>query len=156
MNRLLILLFIFTSIQLIAQDNRIPLDTAVVTTNTITIKGNKIPYKATTGMQPVWNSNGKIVASLYYTYYTRTDILEKSLAKEKIHLTSIQSHIHHHEKMCDMMEIKFNELRTLMMDDLGMIKTIKNMLGKHTLERVQMVATHLAEDLEQPPTSVVV
>ncbi|MFT5672858.1 MAG: carboxypeptidase C (cathepsin A), partial [Polaribacter sp.] len=78
MNRLLILLFIFTSIQLIAQDNRIPLDTTVVTTNTVTIKGKKIPYKATTGMQPVWNSNGKIVASLYYTYYTRTDILEKS------------------------------------------------------------------------------
>jgi carboxypeptidase C (cathepsin A) len=78
MNRLLILIFIFTSTQLIAQDYRIPLDTTVVTTNTVTIKGNKIPYKATTGMQPVWNSNGKIIAALHYTYYTRTDILEKS------------------------------------------------------------------------------
>ena len=107
--------------------------------------------------EKITTSNGLSTSIVKMKQVTsKTDILEKSLAKEKIHLTSIQSHIHHHEKMCDMMEIKFNELRTLMMDDLGMIKTIKNMLGKHTLERVQMVATHLAEDLEQPPTSVVV
>ena len=78
MNRLLILLFVFTVTFAIAQDKRIPQDTTVVTTNTVTIKGKKIPYKASTGMQPVWNSNGEIVASLYYTYYTRTDITEKS------------------------------------------------------------------------------
>ena len=78
MNRLLILLFVFTVTFAIAQDKRIPQDTIVVTTNTVTIKGKKIPYKASTGMQPVWNSNGEIVASLYYTYYTRTDITEKS------------------------------------------------------------------------------
>jgi carboxypeptidase C (cathepsin A) len=78
MNRLLILLFVFTVTFAIAQDKRIPQDTTVVTTNTVTIKGKKIPYKASTGMQPVWNSNGEIVASLYYTYYTRTDIIEKS------------------------------------------------------------------------------
>jgi carboxypeptidase C (cathepsin A) len=78
MNRLLILLFVFTVTFAIAQDKRIPQDTTVVTTNTVTIKGKKIPYKASTGMQPVWNRNGEIVASLYYTYYTRTDITEKS------------------------------------------------------------------------------
>lgn len=61
-----------------AQDHRIPLDTTVVTTNTVTIKGKKVPYKATTGMQPVWNDHGKIIASLYYTYYTRTDIKNKA------------------------------------------------------------------------------
>ena len=57
-----------------AQDHRIPLDTTVVTTNSVTIKGKVVNYKATTGMQPVWNENGKIIASLYYTYYKRTNI----------------------------------------------------------------------------------
>ncbi len=61
-----------------AQDHRIPLDTTVVTTNTATIKGKKVPYKATTGMQPVWDDHGEIIASLYYTYYTRTDIKNKA------------------------------------------------------------------------------
>ncbi len=61
-----------------AQDHRIPLDTTVVTTNTVTIKGKKVPYKATTGMQPVWDDHGEIIASLYYTYYTRTDIKNKA------------------------------------------------------------------------------
>jgi carboxypeptidase C (cathepsin A) len=57
-----------------AQDHRIPLDTMVVTTNSVVIKGKTIPYKATTGMQPVFNDHGEITASLYYTYYKRTDI----------------------------------------------------------------------------------
>ena len=57
-----------------AQDHRIPLDTMVVTTNSVVIKGKTIPYKATTGMQPVFNDNGEITASLYYTYYKRTDV----------------------------------------------------------------------------------
>ena len=68
----------FLSFSFNAQDNRIPLDTTIVTLNSVTIKGKKVPYKAITGMQPVWNSNGKIVASLYYTYYSRTDIKDKS------------------------------------------------------------------------------
>ncbi|UAM99601.1 carboxypeptidase [Polaribacter litorisediminis] len=58
----------------IAQDHRIPLDTTVITTNSVVIKGKTVPYKATTGMQPVWNETGEIIASLYYTYYKRTDI----------------------------------------------------------------------------------
>jgi len=46
----------------------------LVTTNSVVIKGKTVPYKATTGMQPVWNENGTIIASLYYTYYKRTDV----------------------------------------------------------------------------------
>ena len=71
-------ILIFLSFSSIAQDERIPLDTTIVTLNSVIIKGKTIPYKATTGMQPVWNSNGKIVASLYYTYYTRTDVKDTS------------------------------------------------------------------------------
>ena len=67
-----ILVIIFISIQ--AQDSRIPVDTTVVTNSEVVINGQKITYKATTGMQPVWDDHGEIIASLYYTYYKRTNI----------------------------------------------------------------------------------
>ena len=57
-----------------AQSRKIPVDTTVVTNHTTTINGIKIAYKATTGMQPVWDKNGDPMASLYYTYYTRSGI----------------------------------------------------------------------------------
>ena len=78
MKKYIFFILIFLCFSLIAQDKRIPLDTTIVTLNSVKIKGKTIPYKATTGMQPVWNSNGKIVASLYYTYYTRTDVKNTS------------------------------------------------------------------------------
>ena len=67
-----ILVISFISIQ--AQDSRIPVDTTVVTNSEVVINGQKITYKATTGMQPVWDEHGEIIASLYYTYYKRTNI----------------------------------------------------------------------------------
>tara|TARA_B100000767_G_C19772499_1_gene540805 strand:- start:3005 stop:4489 length:1485 start_codon:yes stop_codon:yes gene_type:complete len=75
-----VLIISFISIQ--AQDSRIPLDTTVVTNSEVVINGQKIIYKATTGMQPVWDDNGEIIASLYYTYYKRTNI--KSSPKRPI------------------------------------------------------------------------
>jgi len=57
-----------------AQDSRIPLDTTIVTTNEVFVNGQKITYEATTGMQPVWDDHGEIIASLYFTYYQRTNI----------------------------------------------------------------------------------
>lgn len=56
------------------QDMRIPLDTVVVTKGSVEVKGVNIDYTATTGMQPVWNENGKITASLYYTFYQRENV----------------------------------------------------------------------------------
>jgi carboxypeptidase C (cathepsin A) len=75
-----ILVISFISIQ--AQDSRIPVDTTVVTNSEVVINGQKITYKATTGMQPVWDDHGEIIASLYYTYYKRTNI--KSSAERPI------------------------------------------------------------------------
>lgn len=75
----IVLIFAFLiSLNLNSQDHRIPLDTTVVTTNSVVIKGKTVPYKATTGMQPVWNSNGKIVATLNYTYYSRNNVKDQS------------------------------------------------------------------------------
>ncbi len=53
-------------------------DMNVVTESAVTIKGQRVPYKATAGTQPVWDDNGKIIASCFYTYYERTDVKDKS------------------------------------------------------------------------------
>ncbi len=62
----------------LAQDRKLPADTTVVTTHEVTVKGKRFPYTATTGTQPVWDKNGKIIASLYYTYYERSDIKDRA------------------------------------------------------------------------------
>lgn len=61
-----------------AQDRKLPADTAVVTTHEVTVKGKRFPYTATTGTQPVWDKDGKVIASLYYTYYERSDIKDRA------------------------------------------------------------------------------
>ncbi|WP_179353686.1 S10 family peptidase [Winogradskyella vidalii] len=70
-NLLLLLCISFTFS--FSQDLKIPVDTTHVTNHSVTIKGKQINYKAETGFQPVWDNNGKMIASLYYTYYKRTN-----------------------------------------------------------------------------------
>lgn len=60
------------------QDRALVAESAVVTNSQVTIKGKVIPYKATAGTQPVWDKEGKTIASLFYTYYERTDVTDKS------------------------------------------------------------------------------
>ena len=48
-------------------------DETVVTNHQITIKGKPVPYRATTGTQPVWNDDGDAIATVHFTYYERTD-----------------------------------------------------------------------------------
>jgi carboxypeptidase C (cathepsin A) len=66
------LLFIVIGIH--AQDRKIPVDTIVTTNHTTKIKGETVNYQAQTGTQPVWNTEGKPIATLFYTYYKRTDV----------------------------------------------------------------------------------
>ncbi len=61
-----------------AQERNIPADSTVTTTHEVTIKGKRIPFKATAGTQPVWDQDGKPIAALFYTYYERTDIRDKA------------------------------------------------------------------------------
>ena len=68
----LVLFFIFSTS--IAQNREIPVDTIVVTNHTTTIKGKNVSYQAQTGTQPVWNNEGEPIATLFYTYYKRTDL----------------------------------------------------------------------------------
>ena len=64
-------------IPLMGQDRMLPPETTVVTDHETTIGGQKIMYKATAGTQPVWNDSGKVVASLFYTFYERKGISNK-------------------------------------------------------------------------------
>ena len=57
----------------LSQNLQIPLDTVYISSNTLKIKGKQVNYEAETGFQPVWDSNGVMTASLYYTYYKRTN-----------------------------------------------------------------------------------
>src|SRR5688572_3073112 len=84
MKRLLPLSILLITAQLIAQTNPpapervLPAESAVVSNGSVNIKGKAVPYKVTAGTQPVWNAEGKPSASLFYTYYERTDVTDKS------------------------------------------------------------------------------
>lgn len=53
---------------------RLPVDTAVVSQHEVTIRGERVPYRATVGTLPVYGEDGEPVASLLYTFYERTDV----------------------------------------------------------------------------------
>lgn len=53
-------------------------DSSVVTKHEVTIKGQRVPYTATAGSIPVWDEEGKPIAGVFYTYYERDDIKDKS------------------------------------------------------------------------------
>jgi carboxypeptidase C (cathepsin A) len=53
---------------------RLPPDTAIVSTSTVVVEGERVPYEVTVGTQPVYGSEGQPIASLFYTYYRRTDV----------------------------------------------------------------------------------
>jgi carboxypeptidase C (cathepsin A) len=74
MKRLRLLPLLFIVIGIHAQDRKIPVDTIVTTNHTTKIKGETVNYQAQTGTQPVWNTEGKPIATLFYTYYKRTDV----------------------------------------------------------------------------------
>ena len=53
-------------------------DDAVTTEDSVTIDGVEVPYRVTVGTQPVWNSDNEPIASMFYTYYERSDIEDRT------------------------------------------------------------------------------
>lgn len=78
MKQTLLLLFAFCINLIQAQDLEVPVDTAVKTSHKTTIKGVSLSYTAEAGMQPVWDKNGTVIASLFYTYYTRDNVKNRA------------------------------------------------------------------------------
>ena len=63
-----------------ASNNNIPFnpDHYVSADHEITIKGTKVPYKTVTGMMPVWDTEGKVQAGVFFTYYERNDVKDRA------------------------------------------------------------------------------
>ena len=55
-------------------ERKIVVDEQQTSKHVTKINGKKVKYTATTGTQPVWDEEGNPTASLFYTYYQRTDI----------------------------------------------------------------------------------
>jgi carboxypeptidase C (cathepsin A) len=53
-------------------------DEKVITQHLSTIRGQKVPYQATTGTMPVWDEDGKTIAGIFYTYYERSDVNDRA------------------------------------------------------------------------------
>lgn len=71
------LLFTITTLSY-GQERMLEAESAVVTDHETTIKGQKISYSAEAGTQPVWNEDGKPIASLFYTYYERKGVQDRA------------------------------------------------------------------------------
>lgn len=72
-----LLLFCF-SMAWAQEIRKLPVETKVEKNHEVSIKGKRVPYKSTAGTQPVWDDKGDPIASLFYTYYERTDVSDKS------------------------------------------------------------------------------
>jgi len=73
---LVFFLFILQSIQ--AQERKLPVDTVVSSQHSVKVNGATFTYTAKTGTQPVWDSLGKPIAYLHYTYYLRNDVKDRA------------------------------------------------------------------------------
>ncbi len=89
MNKTILVLGWLAAAPLVAQDRpttpapspaavKFPIDTVTRRDAVATIKGQRVPYRVTAGTQPVWDDKGAPVATLFYTYYERTDVADKS------------------------------------------------------------------------------
>src|SRR5690606_6064446 len=73
----LVLLAIATA-DLDAQNATAPVDTVITSEHTVTIGGQRVPYRASAGNQPVLDSDGEPIASLFYVYYERSDVSDRT------------------------------------------------------------------------------
>ncbi|WP_088329045.1 carboxypeptidase [Lacimicrobium sp. SS2-24] len=96
-----------------ANNREIEVDNQVVTQHKTTIKGKRVSYSATTGTQPVWDEEGKPVASLFYTYYQRTD------AKDQERRPLVMSFNGGPGSASVWMHVAYTGPRTLKIDDEG-------------------------------------
>jgi len=74
---LLLCIIIFCNI-VTGQNRSLPIDTMIVTSHSGQINKTNINYTATVGTQPIWDEDGKVVASLFYTYYQRSGVQDQN------------------------------------------------------------------------------
>jgi carboxypeptidase C (cathepsin A) len=62
----------------VTKSRLLQIDSSVVTKHQVTISGKIITYTATAGSIPVWDEDGRPVAGVFYTYYERDGVKDKS------------------------------------------------------------------------------
>jgi len=67
-----------TSPEDVSTERSLPAEFALESTDQVTIKGAQVPYRVITGTLPVYGDDGAPDAALYYTYYERTDVEDRS------------------------------------------------------------------------------
>jgi len=73
------LLFLLYSFTVQADFSRkIAIDESKTTKHSTKVNGKKFNYTATTGTQPVWDSEGNPTATLFYTYYQRSKVKNRA------------------------------------------------------------------------------
>lgn len=61
-----------------AHKRQIEIDSVVVTNHSTKVLGESFSYKAYTGTQPVWDEQENAVATVFYTYYERQGVKDRS------------------------------------------------------------------------------
>ena len=82
--KLITLLLLFGFTIAFGQSRQLEPDHQIVTEHQVTIRNQSIPYTATAGTQPVWNEKGEVIASLFYTYYQRSDIKNQDTDRKSV------------------------------------------------------------------------
>jgi carboxypeptidase C (cathepsin A) len=73
-----LIVLVATAAELTAQTLTAPIDTAITSDHSVTIGGQRVPYRATAGNQPVLDGDGEPIASLFYVYYERSDVRDRT------------------------------------------------------------------------------
>ena len=62
----------------VSAERSLPAEFTLESTDEVTVKGVRVPYRVVTGTLPVYGDDGSPDAALYYTYYERTDVEDQS------------------------------------------------------------------------------
>ena len=96
MKNFILLLFIGSYFCAFSQTRSIEPERSVTTSHYVTVKGSKISYTATAGTLPVWSDEDKAVATLFYTYYKRSDVKDNPVSVEE----RVRKNIEEGKKTC--------------------------------------------------------
>ena len=67
-------MFVLSFLRSAGQERSLEPDSLVITTHKANVNGIHFEYTAKAGTQPVWDEDGHVIASLFYTYYERKDV----------------------------------------------------------------------------------
>jgi len=76
--KILAIIIVFSPLSYADNERKLAIDESSTTKHSTKVNGKKFSYTATTGTQPVWDEEGHPTASLFYTYYQRSDVKDRA------------------------------------------------------------------------------